>query len=179
MTKIKGTKEHGLLQVIRWMIRPPPCSSVPLKMVVCKEDGSPYDQNQGDAEAEIVSNDHPEDPASSIPSQMVVCKVDCPSDDQNQRDGGARVVANDHLDGPAISAPCSSVPLQMVVSKEDCPSDDQNQRDGLLQMTIWMTRPLLYPLFPLQMVICKEDGPPDDQHFFWMWLKFAPDLPLV
>ena len=126
MTKIKGTKEHGLLQVIRWMIRPPPCSSVPLKMVVCKEDGSPYDQNQGDAEAEIVSNDHPEDPASSIPSQMVVCKEDCPSNDQNQRDGGARVVANDHLDGPAISAPCSSVPLQIVDCKEDSPQDDKH-----------------------------------------------------
>ena len=118
MTKIKGTKEHGLLQVIRWMIRPPPCSSVPLKMVVCKEDGSPYDQNQGDAEAEIVSNDHPEDPASSIPSQMVVCKVDCPSDDQNQRDGGARVVANDHLDGMF-----SYIPLQLVICKEDGPPD--------------------------------------------------------
>ena len=103
MTKIKGTKEHGLLQVIRWMIRPPPCSSVPLKMVVYREDCSLYEQNQGDAEAGIVSKDQPEDPASSIPSQMVVCKEDCPSDDQNQRDGGARFVANDYLDDPASS----------------------------------------------------------------------------
>ena len=38
MTKIKGTEEHGLLQMIIRMIRPPPCSSVPLQMVICNED---------------------------------------------------------------------------------------------------------------------------------------------
>ena len=125
MTKIKGTKEHGLLQMTICMIRPPLCSSVPLQMVICKEDGSLDDQNQGGGRAGIVANDHPEDPASSVSLQMVVCKEDCPSDDQNQRDGVARIVANDHLDDPA-----SSVPLQMVICKEDCPPNDQNQRDG-------------------------------------------------
>ena len=45
MTKIKGTEEHGLLQMIIRMIRPPLCSSVPLQMVICKEDGPPDDQH--------------------------------------------------------------------------------------------------------------------------------------
>ena len=67
-------------------------------MVICKEDGSPDDQKQGDEGAGIVANDHPDDPASSVPLQMVICKEDCPPNDQNQRDGGARIVANDHLD---------------------------------------------------------------------------------
>ena len=54
------------------------------------------------------------------------------------------------------------------------------EEHGLLQMTIWMTQPLLCSSVPLQMVICKEDGPPDDQHFFGRTgLKFAPHLPLV
>ena len=45
MTKIKGTEEHRLLQMIIWMIWPPLCSSVPLQMVICKEDGPPDDQH--------------------------------------------------------------------------------------------------------------------------------------
>ena len=89
MTKIKGTKEHGLLQMIIQMIRPTLCSSVPLQMVNCIVDGSQNDQNQGNAGAGIVAKDHLEDSASSVPLQMVVCKEDCPSDDQNQKDGGA------------------------------------------------------------------------------------------
>ena len=103
MTEIKGTEKHGLLQTIIRMIRPPPCSSVPLQKVVCKEDGSRNDQNQRDVGAGIVKNDHPDDPASSVSSQMVICKEDCISDDQNQRDGGARIVANDIPDDPASS----------------------------------------------------------------------------
>jgi len=47
-TKIKGTEEQGLMLMIIRKIRPTPCSSVPLKMVVCKEDGPNDDQNQGD-----------------------------------------------------------------------------------------------------------------------------------
>ena len=66
MTKIKGTEEKELLQMIIQMIRPPLCSSVPLQMVICKEDSSSYDQNQGDGGEGIVANDHPEDPASSV-----------------------------------------------------------------------------------------------------------------
>ena len=123
MAKIKGTKEHGLLQMIIWMIRPSPCSSIPLQMVICKEDGSPDDQNQRDGGAGIVANDHPNNPASSVLMQMVICKEDCPPNDQNQRDGGARIVANDHLDNPASSV--SSIPLYMVICNEDGPSDDQ------------------------------------------------------
>ena len=76
MTKIKRTEEHGLLQMIIWMILPPLCSSIPLQMVICKEDGSPEDQNQGDGGAGIVANDHPDDPASSLPLQVVICKED-------------------------------------------------------------------------------------------------------
>ena len=41
-------------------------SSVPLQIVICKEDGPPDDQNQGDGGAQIVANDHPDDPASSV-----------------------------------------------------------------------------------------------------------------
>ena len=89
--------------MIHRMIWPPPCSSVPLQMIICKEDGSPDDQKQGDGGAPIVANDHLYDPASSVPLQMVVCKEYCPPNDQNQRDGGARIVANDHLDDPASS----------------------------------------------------------------------------
>ena len=66
MAEIKGMEEHGLMLIIIWMIRPPPCSSVPLQMVICKEDGSPDNQNQGDGGARIVANDHPYDPASSV-----------------------------------------------------------------------------------------------------------------
>ena len=58
-------------------------SSVPLQMVIYKEDGHPDDQNQGDGGARIVANDHPGDPASSVPLKMVVCKEDCPLDDQH------------------------------------------------------------------------------------------------
>ena len=90
-------------------------------MVICKEDGSPDDQNQGDGGAGIVANDQPDDPVPSVPMQMVICKEDCLSDDQNQRDGGARIIANDHLDDPS-----SSVPLQIVICKEDGPPDDQH-----------------------------------------------------
>ena len=77
MTKIEGMEEHGLLQMTIWMIRPPLCSSVPLQMVICKEHGSPNDQNQGNGGARIVANDQPEDPASSVPLQMAFCKEDC------------------------------------------------------------------------------------------------------
>ena len=80
-----------------------PCSYVPLQMVICKEDGSPDDQKQGDEGAGIVANDHPDDPVSSISLQMVICKEDCPPNDQNQRDGEAWIVANDHLDDLASS----------------------------------------------------------------------------
>ena len=45
MTKTKGMDEHGLLEMTIWMIRPPLCSSVPLQMVICKEDSSPDDQH--------------------------------------------------------------------------------------------------------------------------------------
>ena len=71
MTKIKGTEEHGLLQKIVRMVQPTPCSSVPLQMVICKEDGSLDDQNQGDGGEGTVANDHTVDPASSVPLQMV------------------------------------------------------------------------------------------------------------
>ena len=73
-TKIKGTEEHRLLQMIIRMIWPPPCSSVSLQMVICKEDGSADDQNQGDGGAGIVSNDDPEDPATSVSFRMFVRK---------------------------------------------------------------------------------------------------------
>ena len=79
MTTIKGTEEHGVLQMILRMIWPPPCFSVPLQMFVCKEDGSLDDQNQGDGGARIVPNDYPDDPApscSSVPLQMDICKGD-------------------------------------------------------------------------------------------------------
>ena len=72
-------------------------------MVICKEDGSPDDQKQGDEGAGIVANDHPDDPVSSISLQMVTCKEDCPPNDQNQRNGEAWIVANDHLDDLASS----------------------------------------------------------------------------
>ena len=103
MTKIKGTEKQELLQMLILVIWPPPCSSVPLKKVVCKEDSSPDDQNQKDRGAGILANDHPDDSASSVSLQMVICKEDCFSDDQNQRDGGARIVANDQLDNPSSS----------------------------------------------------------------------------
>ena len=67
-----------MLQMIILMIRPPSCSSVTLQKIVCKEDGSPHDQNQGVRGAGIVANDHPDDPAYSVPLQKVVCKEDCP-----------------------------------------------------------------------------------------------------
>ena len=67
MTKIKGTEEQELLQTIIRIIWPSLCPSVPLQMVICKEDGSMDDQNQGDGGAGIVADDHPDDPASSIP----------------------------------------------------------------------------------------------------------------
>ena len=70
---------------------------------LCKESGSPDDQNQRDGGAGIVANDHLNDPASSVSLQRVICKENCISDDQNQRDGGARFVANDYLDDPASS----------------------------------------------------------------------------
>ena len=85
------------------MIWRPSCSSVPLQMVICKEDGSPDEKKQGDGGAGIVANDHPDDPASSVLLQMVICKEDCPPNDQNQRDREARIVANDHLDDLASS----------------------------------------------------------------------------
>ena len=103
MTKIKETEEHGSLQMISRMIWHPPCSSISLQMVICKEHSSLYNQNQGDGGAGIFANDHLEDPASTAPSQMVVCKEVCSSYDQNQRDGGAWIIANDHLDDPAQS----------------------------------------------------------------------------
>ena len=52
-------------------------------MVICKEDGPPDDQNQGDGGAGIVANDHLHDPAFSVPLQMVICKEDGPPDDQH------------------------------------------------------------------------------------------------
>ena len=103
MTKIKRTEEHGVLQMIIRMIRPPPCYSVPLQMVICKKDCSLDNQNQGDGGEGCVASYHLEDPASSGPLQMVVCKEDCPFYGQNQRDGGAKNVANDHLDDPSFS----------------------------------------------------------------------------
>ena len=41
-------------------------SSIPLQIVICKEDSPPDDQNQGDGGAQIVANDHPDDSASSV-----------------------------------------------------------------------------------------------------------------
>ena len=64
MIKIKGTEGQGLLQMIIRMIRTPPCSSVPLQVVICKD--PPDDQNQGDRGARIVANDHPGDLASFV-----------------------------------------------------------------------------------------------------------------
>ena len=43
-----------------------PASSVPLQMVIWKEDCPPNDQNQRDGGARIVANDHLDDPASSV-----------------------------------------------------------------------------------------------------------------
>ena len=77
-----------MLQMIIRMIGPPPCSSVPLQKVVCKEEGSSDDQNHGDGGARIIANNHLDDLASSVPLQ---------------RDG-ARIVANDHLDDLASLA---------------------------------------------------------------------------
>ena len=85
------------------MIWPPLCSSLPLQMVICKEDGSTDDQKQGDEGAGIVANDHLDDLVFSISLQMVTCNEDCPPNDQNQRDGEAQIVANDHLDDLASS----------------------------------------------------------------------------
>ena len=100
MAKIKGMEEHGWLQMTIWMFGLPPSSSVPLQMVICKEDGPLDDKNQGDGEAWIVARNHP---CSSVPLQMVICKEDGSLDDQNQRDRGAQIVANDHLDSPSSS----------------------------------------------------------------------------
>ena len=58
-------------------------SSVPLQMIICREDSSPDDQNQGNGGARIVANDHLDDPASSFPLQMVICKENSPLDDQH------------------------------------------------------------------------------------------------
>ena len=66
MTKIKRMEEHGLLQLTIRMIQPPPFSSVPLQMVICKEDGSQDDLNHGNGGARILANDHPDDRASSV-----------------------------------------------------------------------------------------------------------------
>ena len=41
-------------------------SSVPLQMVIYREDGPPDDQNQGDEGARIVASDQVDDPASSV-----------------------------------------------------------------------------------------------------------------
>ena len=41
-------------------------SSVPMQMVICKEDCPPDDQSQRDRGARIVANDHLDDPASSV-----------------------------------------------------------------------------------------------------------------
>ena len=86
MTQIKGTEEHGVLQMIIGMIWHPPCSSICLQMVVCKEDGFPDDQNQGDRGAGIVANDHPDGPASSVLLRSFTnghLQRDDPPDDQH------------------------------------------------------------------------------------------------
>ena len=72
MTKIKGMEEHGLMLIIIWMIRPPPCSSVPLQMVICKEDGSLDDQHVWSDGAEIRTRPVPsmEDPQYKISAQI-------------------------------------------------------------------------------------------------------------
>ena len=58
--------------------------SVPLQMVISKEDGPLDDQNQRDELAQIVANEHLDDPASSVllsvHLQMVICKEDGPPD---------------------------------------------------------------------------------------------------
>ena len=74
MTKIKGTEEHGLLQMFIQIIRPPPCASVPLQMVICKDDD---DKNKGDGGAGIVAIDHMEDPTSSVPLQRGLTQKGC------------------------------------------------------------------------------------------------------
>ena len=42
------------------------CSSIPLQMFICTEDGPLDDQNQGDVEAWTVANNYPDDLASSV-----------------------------------------------------------------------------------------------------------------
>ena len=39
LTKIKGTEQHGLLQMISRMIWRPTCSSIAFQMVIFQEDG--------------------------------------------------------------------------------------------------------------------------------------------
>ena len=48
------------------MIRPPPCSSIPLQMLICKEGGSQDDLNHGNGGAQILANGHMDDRASSV-----------------------------------------------------------------------------------------------------------------
>jgi len=67
VTKIKGAEEHGLLQMITQKVWHPPCFSISLQMVICKEDGSLDNQNQGVGGAGIVANDHLDDLAHSVP----------------------------------------------------------------------------------------------------------------
>ena len=64
MTKINGTEEHGLLQVIIRMIRPPPCSSISLQMVICKRMVLRTTKIKGTEEHGLLH--YPDDPASSV-----------------------------------------------------------------------------------------------------------------
>ena len=62
MTKIKGTREGIVANDHQEDL----ASSVPLQMVVCKENCSSDGQNQMDGGARIVANDHLGDPSSSV-----------------------------------------------------------------------------------------------------------------
>ena len=121
MTKIKGTEERRLLQMIIHIIRPPLCSFVPLQMIICKEGGSQGDQNQGDEGDGVVANDHPENPpflckwsfAKRIVLQMANIKIK-----------GMEEHRMSQMTIWIISPPpCSSV--KRVICKEDGPPDDQ------------------------------------------------------
>ena len=124
MTKIKGTEEHGLLQTIIPMIWPLPCSSVPLKMVICKKGAFPDDQNQRDGGAGIVANDHLDDPASSFLLHMSFAKNTVLKMTKTKGTEKHRLLQMTIW--MIRPPPCSSVPLQMVICTEEGPTDDQH-----------------------------------------------------
>ena len=124
MTKIKGTEEHGLLQMIIHMIWPPlsSCSFVPLQMIICKEDGSQDDQNQGDGGDGDVANDHPEDPPFLCKWSFAKRTVLQMAKIKGMEEHGLLQMTIWVIRPPL----CSSIPLQMVICKEGGPPDDQH-----------------------------------------------------